>query len=160
MFIIIMFIFLCLCIKKAYWGEGFLLLHENLAYHIFVQETLLPCKKENCIWWKKVTDLYYSDNGLPHSARLSLKSTELGHPPPFFPGGTHSLGGEGVGGANSDERTDTLYSTVSSTPLPLTGSHRGRVMSGLGNEKSIAKPYRSFHRWMHLCLHLKGTQAW
>jgi hypothetical protein len=30
------------------------------------------------------------------------------HPPHFFQGGTHSLAGEGAGGANSDEGTDTL----------------------------------------------------
>ncbi len=52
------------------------------------------------------------------SARLSLQSSEMGltpppsecapPPPPMFPGGTHSLAGEGAGGANSDEGTDTL----------------------------------------------------
>jgi hypothetical protein len=54
------------------------------------------------------------------SARLSLQSSELGptppppHPqasvsPPLVPGGgTHSLAGEGVGGPNSDEGTDTV----------------------------------------------------
>jgi hypothetical protein len=58
------------------------------------------------------------------SARLSLRSSELAlpapssagellgvaPPPPLAPRGegTHSLEGEGVGGANSDEKTDTL----------------------------------------------------
>ncbi len=44
--------------------------------------------------------------------RLSFQSYELG-PPPSHPEGsvegeTHSLAGEGVGGPNSDEGTDTL----------------------------------------------------
>jgi hypothetical protein len=54
------------------------------------------------------------------SARLSLQSSELALPAPspaskccpspfwFQGGGTHSLAGEGAGGANSDEGTDTL----------------------------------------------------
>ncbi len=49
------------------------------------------------------------------SARLSLQSSELAPlthkrvlPPLWFPGGTHWLAGEGVGGANSDEGTDNL----------------------------------------------------
>jgi hypothetical protein len=51
------------------------------------------------------------------SARLSLQSSQLGPPSPagecvLLPfgsrGGTHSLAGEGVGGPNSDEGTDTV----------------------------------------------------
>ncbi len=41
-----------------------------------------------------------------YSARLSLQSSELALP--LVPGGTHSLEGEGAGGANADEGTDTL----------------------------------------------------
>jgi hypothetical protein len=45
-----------------------------------------------------------------------LQSSELGlpapqasvSPPPLVPGGTHSLGGEGMGGPNSDDGTDTV----------------------------------------------------
>jgi hypothetical protein len=63
------------------------------------------------------------------SARLSLQSSELAPPalpltrkrvlpPPLVPGGggTHSLAGEGAGGPNSEEGTDTLllYSIVES----------------------------------------------
>jgi hypothetical protein len=33
-------------------------------------------------------------------------------PPPMVPGGTHSLAGEGVGGPNSDEGTDTVILKV------------------------------------------------
>jgi hypothetical protein len=53
------------------------------------------------------------------SARLSLQSSELAppapspagegsHPPGSRGGGTHSLAGEGEGGADLDEGTDTL----------------------------------------------------
>jgi hypothetical protein len=49
-------------------------------------------------------------------ARLSLQSSELGPPPshagegvpPLVPGGAHSLAGEGVGGPDSNEATDTV----------------------------------------------------
>ena len=43
------------------------------------------------------------------SARFSAYLPELGPPPPLGPRGeTHSLAGEGVGGPNSNEGTDTL----------------------------------------------------
>jgi hypothetical protein len=61
-------------------------------------------------------------DGITHrveSARLPLQSSELAPSPPhpqatvappplWFQGGTHYLAGEGAGGANSDERTDTV----------------------------------------------------
>jgi hypothetical protein len=69
------------------------------------------------------------------SARLSLQSSELAPSPPdpqasvvLSPcgsgGGTHSLVGEGAGGANSDEGTDTMHCSLGigyynpSTPMP------------------------------------------
>ncbi len=61
-------------------------------------------------------------------ARLSLQSSELGPPPPHPQvsvaspirvqvGGTHSLGGEGAGGANSDEGEDILVLRYRIIPL-------------------------------------------
>jgi hypothetical protein len=56
----------------------------------------------------------------PQSTRGSVPSSELATPAPspiseccppcLVPGGTHSFAGEGTGGANSDEGTNTLGS--------------------------------------------------
>ncbi len=62
------------------------------------------------------------------SARLSLQSSELGPPTPspaseccsphLGPsGGTQSLAGDGAGGADSDEETDTLVLRYRIIPL-------------------------------------------
>ncbi len=42
---------------------------------------------------------------------------QIGPSPPVTPGGTHSLGGEGAGVANSDEGTSLWYSRYSIIPL-------------------------------------------
>ncbi len=62
--------------------------------------------------------LFYNDAQRRQGARLFLQSSELGPPPPphpqasvsppLIPGGTHSLGEEGVGDPSSDEGTDTV----------------------------------------------------
>ncbi len=77
------------------------------------------------------------------SARLLLQSSELGHPhsltcmrvlpPLWFPGGTHLLAGEGVGGLSSDEGTDTvvLYKGV------VQSLYEGKHKAGLEHKHGL-----------------------
>jgi hypothetical protein len=94
------------CLKYISMGVG------NVYSILFSCQPATRSNKINC----------YTVNFLhctPQSARIFLQSSELGPPtPPPHPqasvspfgsgGGTHSLGGEGLEGPNSDEGTDTV----------------------------------------------------
>jgi hypothetical protein len=56
---------------------------------------------------------------LPPGHRNGSVAPPHPHPPLVTGGGTNSLGGEGAGGANSDEGTDTLVLYSMMTMIPL-----------------------------------------
>ncbi len=78
----------------------------------------LPCPSNISVWFPSSKVLHFlfklRKNQIVRKIRVKIGSprplTRQRVLPslPLVPGGTHSLGGEGAGGANSDEGTDTL----------------------------------------------------